>query len=54
MTNLTELALWLAAPLLALLFLLFWLGIVMRRDNRLSLRIRLLGLTLDVKSDPST
>lgn len=52
MTPSVELALWLAAPLLALFFLLLWLGLVMRSDTKLSLRIKFLGLTLDVRSEP--
>lgn len=46
-----ESALWLAAPLLALLFILLWFGVAARRGQRLTLRIKFLGLTLDVKTD---
>lgn len=46
-----ESALWLVAPLLALLFILLWLGVAARRGQRLTLRIKFLGLTLDVKTD---
>lgn len=49
----SELALCLAAPLIALVFLLLWLLVTVRQESRVSLRVKFLGLTLDVKSDPN-